>query len=516
MPPSIVSPGIVSLGHAGLDIRLGATRLVVDPWLSPGGAYLGSRHPFPRNDQLRAADLHDTPDLFISSPRAEHFDAETLRGFPRSVRVLIPAFPSRALAAALAALGFETVVELAEGEPLDLGNGATATVWLGTPRYEPASTLVLRAAGQVVVVQSDCTLDGAALARVAADKPSIHVLGFSGSSYFPGCYEFPSETMQGHVAVETERLLTRFLSAAQAVGAPFVIPTGPACFLDERGFPLNFGESIFYDVDTLVARVSAEAPALAERLRPLYPGDAIRRHDDDGGWSFDSRRPYDDKRAHLEAYRDARAAARAARLAAIRAEAEPIDAQELVKQLRIYFHNLFRFDDVTWDMDQLIRFQLSDGPSLWLDFRKRPMRSRLDCEEPAQYTITTDTTGITLLLQGKVTWNDLLLGNQVTLRRDPDRASAGLMHHLHAAHDEALFGLVRQLNPELITLEDETHEYVCQKFCPHQGRSLEFAMVERGVLTCTAHGWRFNLKAGGKCLWGGDQPLTVKEIRVRK
>ena len=41
-------------------------------------------------------------------------------------------------------------------------------------------------------------------------------------------------------------------------------------------------------------------------------------------------------------------------------------------------------------------------------------------------------------------------------------------------------------------------------------------MIEKGVLTCTAHGWRFNLKAGGKCLWGGDQPLTVKEIRARK
>ena len=129
--------------------------------------------------------------------------------------------------------------------------------------------------------------------------------------------------MAGHVAQETERLLTQFLSAVQAVDARHVVPMGPACFLDERGFPLNFGDSVFYDADTLLARVAAEAPALTDRLRLLYPGDAARG--DATAWSFESRKPYADKRAYLEAYRDARAAARAERLAALRAEAAPLD-----------------------------------------------------------------------------------------------------------------------------------------------------------------------------------------------
>jgi UDP-MurNAc hydroxylase len=507
---------IVSLGHAGLDVRLGSTRVVCDPWLSPdgAGAYWGSRHPFPRNDALAPAALHDTPNLFLSSPRPEHFDVDTLRGFPRAVRVLIPAFPSRVLADDLAALGFTNVVVLADGEPFALDDGVTATVLRGTPSHVLASTLVLRAGADVVVDQNDCALDAATLARLGTAQPTLHFRAFSGRSYFPGSYDFAPDAMAGHVAQETERLLTQFLSAVQAVDARYVVPMEPACFLDERGFPLNFADSVFYDADALLARVGAEAPALAERLRLLYPGDAARG--DATAWSFESRRPYTDKRAYLEAYRDARAAARAARLAALRAEAEPLEPQALAKELRIYFHNLFRFDDATWDLDQLIRVALDDGPSLWLDFRKRPMRSRLECDEPAGFTIALDSLAMTLLIQRKVTWTDLLMGNQVRLRRDPDRDAPGLMRHFDFSHDEALFGLVRQANPELITLEDETHEYVCQKYCPHQGRSLEFAMVERGVLTCTAHGWRFNLKAGGKCLWGGDQPLTVKEIRPRK
>src|ERR1700690_2291417 len=89
---------ITFLGHSGLDIRLGAARVVCDPWLSTHGAYLGTWHQFPDNSHLVAADLHDAPNLFISSPRPDHFDVETLRAFPKTVRVVISAFPSTGLA----------------------------------------------------------------------------------------------------------------------------------------------------------------------------------------------------------------------------------------------------------------------------------------------------------------------------------------------------------------------------------------------------------------------------------
>jgi UDP-MurNAc hydroxylase len=513
-----MASSIVALGHAGLDVRLGSTRVVCDPWLSGSGAgagaYLGSRHPFPRNDALRAAALHDTPNLFLSSPRPEHFDVETLRGFPRAVRVLVPAFPSRALTDELSALGFSNVVALPDGERFELGGGARATVLHGTPRHELAATLVLEAGGDVIADQNDCLLDRAALARLAALRPALHFRSFAGRSHFPGSYDFPPDAMAGHVAAETARLLGQFLAEVAGVGARYVVPMGPACFLDEEGFPLNCGDSVFLDTEALVARVAAEAPGLAERLRPLHPGDAACGVGAD--WSFASRRPYADKRAYLAAYRADRAAGVAARLAALRARAAPLDAEALTRQMRIYFHNLFRFDDATWDMDELVRVALRDGPSLWLDFRARPMRTRLACDEPAAYTLTLDTVWMTLLMQRQVTWTELMLGNKVRFRRDPDRESPGLRRHLETAHDEALFALVRQESPELVTVEDETHAYVCQKYCPHEGRSLAHAPVAGGVLTCTAHGWRFDLREGGKCLQGGRTPLAVKALRSRK
>ena len=139
-----------------------------------------------------------------------------------------------------------------------------------------------------------------------------------------------------------------------------------------------------------------------------------------------------------------------------------------------------------------------------------------ECDEAAGYVLTVDTAWASLVLQEKLTWHDLLVAHEMTVGRAQERECPGLMAHLEFRHDPALFELVRRLNPATITIQDEKMEYVCQRFCPHRGRDLEYAIVERGVLTCTAHGWRFDLRKGGRCLWGGETPLVVKEVRPLK
>ena len=511
---------ITFLGHAGLDVRLGATRVVCDPWLSARGAYLGSWHPFPDNGHLAAKDLHDTPTLFISSPRPDHCDLETLGAFPKTVRVVIPAFPSRVLADQIGQLGFTEVVELLDWQPLDLGGGARLTVVSASPRHILAAALVLELDGEVIVNQNDCPLDAATLARLGATKPSVHFVQFSGASYFPAVYDFPPDQMKAQVEEEVAEISRRFFGAAAEIGARYLVPSGgPPCFLDDRGFELNFDGSIFFDTDELQARMgtatatatatstATEAPALLERLRILYPGDAAVG--EGGAWQFDGRKPYTDKRPYLEAYRSARGPSRENQLAELRALALPVD----LKELRSYLRDLFQFEDMTWDPGIMIQIRLTDGPSVWVDFRKKPFRYLTECEEPANYVLTLESAWMSLILQQKVTWHDLLMGLKVVVHRDPDRASPRLMSHFDYRHDAVLFDLVRQLDPALITIQDEQMEYVCQRFCPHRGRDLEYAIIERGVLTCTAHGWRFDLRKGGRCLWGGETPLLVKEIR---
>ena len=178
---------ITSLGHAGLDVRLGDVRLVCDPWLTPRGAYLGSWHPFPDNGAIAASALHDAPFLFISDPRPEHLDVDTLSSFPRTVRVLLPALASPTLATKIRALGFCDVVELPADQPYELGPGVQLTVLRSAHEHLSSATLVLEGQGELLVIQHDCLLDGETHARLAARKPTVHFLSLpvGSASYGP-------------------------------------------------------------------------------------------------------------------------------------------------------------------------------------------------------------------------------------------------------------------------------------------------------------------------------------------
>src|SRR5690606_10486750 len=50
--------------------------------------------------------------------------------------------------------------------------------------------------------------------------------------------------------------------------------------------------------------------------------------------------------------------------------------------------------------------------------------------------------------------------------------------------------------------------------CPHQGTDIPEMAAEGAVLTCPRHGWKFDA-ATGRCLAGGDRPLTELPHRVR-
>ncbi|HLK91688.1 MAG TPA: Rieske (2Fe-2S) protein [Polyangia bacterium] len=502
---------ITFLGHAGLDVRLGSARVVCNPWLSTRGAYLGNWHQFPANDHLRAEDLHDAPTLFVGSPRPDHCDLDTLGAFPRSAQVVIPKLASPALGNRVRELGFAEVRELADGETLELADGARLSLLTSTTRHLLGATLILERDGEVIVDQDDCLLDDAALEKLAALEPAVHLLRFSGSSYHPAAYELPPEAARAEAARETDRLAQRFFEVAAKVGGRHVVPIGgPPCVVDERGFALASGDGAWFDAEALAARAAGAAPEVGARLRLVSPGDVAVG--EGGDWRFPGRPPTADPRASLEAYRRARAPLREAHLAQLRAGAAPVDT----KELRAYLRDFFQFEDMTAELKMIVQFRLPDGPSVWIDFRNKPYRYLTECDEAATYVLTVDSAWVSLVLQGKLTWHELLMGGQMTVTRDPARDAPKLMQHFDYRHDEALFDLVRIIDPALITVQDEKMEYVCQRFCPHRGRDLDYAIVERGVLTCTAHGWRFDLRKGGRCLWGGETPLLVKEMRPLK
>ena len=107
-----------SLGHAGILIESGNSRILCDPWFVP--AFFGSWFVFPRNDQLDialVAKIESPTHLYISHIHGDHFDEAFLANHvTREATVLLPDFPSRELEQRLSRLGFTKFVKTENGK----------------------------------------------------------------------------------------------------------------------------------------------------------------------------------------------------------------------------------------------------------------------------------------------------------------------------------------------------------------------------------------------------------------
>ena len=91
---------------------------------------------------------------------------------------------------------------------------------------------------------------------------------------------------------------------------------------------------------------------------------------------------------------------------------------------------------------------------------------------------------------------------------------------------EELFSFLKSLNPERLAVlenylatkqaatptDDEISigDYMVQRRCPHKGADLgRFGEVDGCVLTCSMHGWQFDLETG-ECLNHADHPITAR------
>ena len=70
---------------------------------------------------------------------------------------------------------------------------------------------------------------------------------------------------------------------------------------------------------------------------------------------------------------------------------------------------------------------------------------------------------------------------------------------------------VRRLDPPTETEPDiEIGEFVVQRRCPHRNADLAvFGELDDCVLTCTLHGWRYDLETG-RCLTAAGHPIRVR------
>ncbi len=509
---------VTVLGHAGMLVETAGGSVLCDPWFVP--AFHGSWFVFPRNDGIDTEILRRPDYLYISHLHYDHFDIPFLTSnVDKSTPVLLPDFPTPELERALARLGFDRFIRCPDGEAVDLGELEVRIFTETAPSDGPIgdSALFLSDGTAKVLDQNDCRPSHPEeIARLG--PVDLHLLQFSGAMWWPVVYDLPADEMSRHAAAKRESTVSRAVMYAKSIGARSVVPSaGPPCFLDPELFHLNdldrSADNIFPDATVFLDRLGAEGMdgrlGVPGTVFELDGGEMKVVHpmsDDQLDRIFTHKRQYlDDYASDWAGWLDEHKATwpepRPDLVGRLAEWWEPLLAQAPALRAAIGKRLLIR----SGDEDVMVDFPAGEV---------RPWSG----EEP-DYRLDLPRPLVELCVeQQAVDWsNSLMLSFRFTAWRPGE-------------YCEEIFSFLKSLNPERLSVLESVvagtgatadelatddvviDGYRVQRRCPHRAADLEsFGSVEGCVLTCSMHGWQFDLDTG-RCLTSDSHTIRARRV----
>ena len=509
---------IRALGHAGLQIESSSATLLLDPWLSPFGAFQSSWFPYPDNEHLLDASLLEPTAVCISHEHLDHLDPWFLARVADSAPVLFPHYPADAVRKKLEGAGRARLVEL---EPWRRHDAAPGTQVMFVSEVSPMnhdSAVVVLADGRVVLDLNDARLTPQQIHEIRTVVGGhIDVLTIQGSSatWHPMQYELPDARKRALIRQKRAAKL-RYVEKVVAAARPSVVVpfAGPPCFLDDELFELNheMEGGLFPDQRTVADWLRArQVPGVVV----LLPGDtldtATGEHTRDArSAEFETCDRWEYLRVYAKRRADAIEQTKQHFLA---------PAGSLWEPFRRYFEELL---SISGYFDRRIAMRVGfdlvgPGGGEWaVDFREETRGVYEDVGDCA-YRLRFATRWLPSLLDGRLAWEDFFLSMRFTATREPDIYNDYLLGLLKFAHADALHA-VEQYDAERavddrITISADGVCYSVQRYCPHAGADLSDTseVLPGGVLRCLNHYYEFDLDTG-QCLNGASAPLDSRKV----
>jgi UDP-MurNAc hydroxylase len=504
---------VTSLGHAGLQIEYQGTRLQMDPWLSPTGAFQASWFQWPDNSHL--IDQLEMPHaVAISHEHLDHVDAWWLGRLPRVTPVYVPRYPLSALREKVLASGQTNIREVEAWTDVEVLPGIQLFF---VPERSPMnhdSAMVVRSQANVLLNANDARLCPLQLHEIRAKVGHIDLLALqgAGASWYPMVYQYSNEQKK---RLSYRKRMAKFAYVVQAVRAAepdLVLPfAGPPAFLDTELFHLNneMKEGIFPDHEQVAAWMQGQG---YNNVRFLFPGDQLdlrtRAIARDPHWENFS---YAERDFYLSAYADRRRD----QIAAVKAEF-PNPDYDLWTSFNIYFEKLLTFSPYfNHRIGMKVGFEIT-GPGGFngaVDFRDGSFGVSRDLNG-IEYKYTFESRWLPAILDQRIPWEDFLLSCRIQAWREPDVYNDYLLGLLKFADPQALAAVEAwERTPrgeETIMVRSGARTFEVQRFCPHAGQDLlEVGEILPGdVIRCNGHHFEFDL-VSGTCTNGKTETLTT-------
>jgi len=507
-----------SIGHAGILIETAGGSIVCDPWFLP--AFFGSWFVFPRNDQLGPelmAKIESPTYLYVSHIHSDHLDEPWLLDhMNRDTTVLIPGFPTRELERHLRNLGFTNILRTKDGEMTDLGQGLKAAIHVETSISDGPggdSAIVVTDGETLLVNQNDCrTNDLEALRRHG--KVDLHWLQHSGAIWYPMVYDDTPERMRRLVDAKVDAQLTRAVRYVEIIEPRYVVPAaGPPCFLDDDLYQFNVitGDelSIFADQRVFIDRLATAGYTGLLNI----PGTCVEITPDSMTVTHpmpeaDVQRIFADKDAYLRTYQ----ADWAPWLEELKATWIAPRA-DLLDRLKEWWEPLMALAPSLRDAIGSGILLRTGDLEVFLDMPNGEVRRYAG--EPFKYSFDIPRELVeTVAAELAVDWSNALF------------LSCRFRAWREGPFNEYVYNFFKSLSPERMRRteaearrkldppdsdeEIEFHGYVIERYCPHRQADLTvFGECEGNIMTCTLHGWQFDLDSG-ECLTATDRSLRVR------
>lgn len=488
------------LGHAGFDVRNARdNRLVCDPWLSPGGAFLGSWFQFPRNHHLfdSVLDLHPERDvLYLSHHHRDHFDRALLRQLDRDLPLCVPRFVRRHFVNELKAIGFRDIRELRTGERIDI-RGFRLTMTVDDCYANEDSGILIECDGTKFLNMNDCRAYDR-ISEASLQPLDLFTIQFSGASWYPSVYTYSLNGCDEHSRIKNDRKFRNVRKLIDRLRPRLYVPSaGPPCFLDPTLRPFNFGNpSPFPDAKQLRAALEGSDC----RFDYIFPGDMITlfpgREPEVAALSGLDESLYDpaEKTEYIRRYGDQVAGQ-------YEYSGEGGDAwPELLRAAREKVASL----SAGLPVPRALVFSLEEHPTLpdrhvLIDLQQRTAEPAEPPFPPDVYQYSFTNSVMTKFFRDGELWEDLMLSLRLQIHRSPDEFDPLIADFVRLQNSDLSRYPFTFRSEERIRKVVDGVEYEFDRYCPHNNGDLLNAEIVDGRVICPRHGWQFDLRRQGDC-----------------
>lgn len=502
---------ITALGHAGFCVETERTIVIIDPWVSPSGAFDSAWFQLPRNHHMAAYVQEKLQDgrkerfLYISHEHKDHFDPDFLNSLAcRDFTLVIPKFRRPELQELLKDYRCKGMILCQDGQEVRFADGSLI-LYVEDSELNRDSAVLIKAEGQTFLNLNDCKIHDR-LPGIAREHGPVDVFTaqFSGAIWHPTCYDYPKPVYE---SISRKKLLSKFEAVARAIQTLlprfYLTSAGPACFLDPLLIHLNFEPvNIFPRGPKFLEYLQKRLKKLTTQAFDIMPGDVL----DVGQGQFVHLAKERVTDENFEAYVRAYAAQyegffRDRQLRYPQADLDGI-LQRLQAELERKLEQLTLHDRVKVPL----YFCLSDDKDrlLRVDFPAKKVEAVSAVGEPNHYSVTAPSWEVARVLDGRLTWEDFTLTFRMRLNREPDVYQAVIHGFLMMEAEDMNHFCAKVLNAESrqerMLVEAGGCRFSVNRYCPHQGADLTHGWIEQGkYLVCPRHRWQFDLTKQGKC-----------------